>query len=195
MEIVHYPHPALRWKSSDVTRIDASLRETVGQMFELMYEAQGIGLAANQVALPLRLFIMNPTGDPNESESEFVFINPEITSRKGSVLGEEGCLSLPELYAEVRRADEITVEAYDLDGQGFELKIDDLPSRVIQHESDHLDGVLFIDRISESAEKELAPKVGEFETRFRQLQAAGEIPDDNRLRDELEAQVAALTQG
>lgn len=195
MEIVHYPHPALRWKSSDVTRIDAELRETVGQMFELMYEAQGIGLAANQVALPLRLFIMNPTGDPNEAESEFVFINPEITSRKGSVVGEEGCLSLPELYAEVRRADEITVEAYDLDGQGFELKIDDLPSRVIQHESDHLEGVLFIDRISESAEKELAPKIADFESRFRQQQFVGEIPDDENIRGQLKAQAAALTQG
>ncbi len=195
MEIVQYPHPALRWKSSDVTRIDASLRETVEQMFELMYEAKGIGLAANQVALPLRLFIINPTGEEQDKESELVFINPEITSRKGSVLGEEGCLSLPELYAEVRRADEITVEAYDLDGQGFEITLDDLPSRVIQHESDHLDGVLFIDRISESAERELAPKLADFETLFRRQQSSGDLPADEDIRGELEAQATSLTQG
>jgi len=195
MEVVQYPHPALRWKSSDVTRIDGSLRETVEQMFELMYEAKGIGLAANQVALPLRLFIMNPTGEQQDQESEIVFINPEITSRKGSVLGEEGCLSLPELYAEVRRADEITVEAYDLDGQGFEITLDDLPSRVIQHESDHLDGVLFIDKISESAERELAPQLADFETLFRRQQSSGDLPADEDIRGELEAQATSLTQG
>ena len=74
MEIVQYPHPALRWKSSDVKRIDASMRKTIEEMFELMYAAKGIGLAANQVALPLRLFIMNETGDSQEKDAEFVFI-------------------------------------------------------------------------------------------------------------------------
>ncbi len=195
MEIVHYPHPALRWKSSDVTRIDASLRETVSEMFELMYEAKGIGLAANQVALPLRLFIMNESGEPENEDAELVFINPEITNRKGSVLGEEGCLSLPELFAEVRRADEITVEAYDLDGQGFEIKLDGLEARVVQHELDHLDGVLFIDRISESAERELSPKLADFELQFRRQQSAGEVPADADICGELEAQAASLTQG
>ncbi|MCA9110521.1 MAG: peptide deformylase [Planctomycetaceae bacterium] len=195
MEIVQYPHPALRWKSSDVKRIDASMRKTIEEMFELMYAAKGIGLAANQVALPLRLFIMNETGDPQEKDAEFVFINPEITSRKGSALGEEGCLSLPELYAEVRRPNEITVEAFDLDGQGFEITLDDLPARVIQHELDHLDGVLFIDRISESAEKELAPKLADFEIRFRNLQSSGDVPTDEEIVANLEAQVTSLTQG
>ncbi|MCA9024915.1 MAG: peptide deformylase [Planctomycetaceae bacterium] len=195
MEIVQYPHPALRWKSSDVKRIDASMRKTIEEMFELMYAAKGIGLAANQVALPLRLFIMNETGDSQEKDAEFVFINPEITSRKGSALGEEGCLSLPELYAEVRRPNEITVEAFDLDGQGFEITLDDLPARVIQHELDHLDGVLFIDRISESAEKELAPKLADFEIRFRNLQSSGDVPTDEEIVANLEAQVTSLTQG
>ena len=195
MEIVQYPHPALRWKSSDVKRIDASMRKTIEEMFELMYAAKGIGLAANQVALPLRLFIMNETGDPQEKDAEFVFINPEITSRKGSALGEEGCLSLPELYAEVRRPNEITVEAFDLDGQGFEITLDDLPARVIQHELDHLDGVLFIDRISEDAEKELAPKLADFEMRFRKQQSCGDVPSDQEIVANLQAQVTSLTQG
>ncbi len=193
MQIVLYPHPSLRWKSRDVTRIDSQLRATVEQMFELMYEAKGIGLAANQVALPLRLFIMNPSGDPEQTDEEFVFINPEITSRKGSELGEEGCLSLPELYSDVRRADAITVEAYDLDGQGFEFTLDDLPARVVQHELDHLDGMLFIDRVSESAKKQLAPELDDLEVHFRHQQAAGEIASDESLQSELETMAVALT--
>ncbi len=194
MQIVLYPHPSLRWKSRDVTRIDSQLRATVEEMFALMYEAKGIGLAANQVALPLRLFIMNPSGDPDQTDEEFVFINPEITSRKGSELGEEGCLSLPELYADVRRAEAITVEAYDLNGQGFEFTLDELPARVVQHELDHLDGVLFIDRVSESAKKQLAPDLDSLEAHFRHQQAAGEIASDESLRSELETMAVALTQ-
>ncbi|MBX3437559.1 MAG: peptide deformylase [Planctomycetaceae bacterium] len=194
MQIVPYPHPSLRWKSSDVTRIDAELRSIVKSMFDLMYEAKGIGLAANQVALPLRLFVMNPTGDPAESDLELVFINPEITSRKGSALGEEGCLSLPDLYADVRRAEKIVVEAYDLEGQGFEISLDDLPARVVQHELDHVDGVLFIDRVSESAQRAMAPKLADFDAEFRREQSAGHIASDDQLRAELQAEAIRLTQ-
>lgn len=186
MHIVHFPHPALRWKSTDVTCIDDRLRDLVRQMFDLMYEAKGIGLAANQVALPLRLFIMNPSGDREDAESEMVFINPEIVSRKGSELGEEGCLSLPEVYSDVRRAKEIVVEAYDLDGNGFELTVDELPSRVIQHETDHLDGVMFTDRVSESAQKELAQVLADFEAVFRRDQFEGKYPSDEEIRKQLE---------
>lgn len=195
MQIVHYPHPSLRWKSSDVTRIDSELRAVVAEMFELMYAAQGIGLAANQVGLPLRLFIMNPSGDPEQKDSEFVFINPEITSRKGSEVGEEGCLSLPELYGDVRRADSIVVEAFDLDGQSFEMDVDELPARVVQHESDHLDGVLFIDRLSESMQKEFAPKLSDFDAHFRRQQEAGKIPSDEELLADLKSKVAHWTRG
>ena len=104
LKIVYHPHPALRWKSKDVTRIDAQLKDWVGQMFELMYQARGIGLAANQVALPYRLFVVNPTGDPDEPDKEQVFINPQIVKRNGSEDSEEGCLSLPEIYGPVTRA-------------------------------------------------------------------------------------------
>ena len=89
LEIVNYPHPALRWKSREVTKIDAELREMVEQMFDLMYAARGIGLAANQVALPYRLFVTNPTGKPEEKDQEMVFINPQISRRKGSEEDEE----------------------------------------------------------------------------------------------------------
>lgn len=185
MEIVHYPHPALRWKSKPVREIDSRLRETIAQMFELMYAARGIGLAANQVALPYQVFIMNPTGDPEQKDQECVFINPEIVHRKGSVEGEEGCLSLPELYGQVRRANEIVVEAFDLDGNGFEMRLDELPSRIVQHECDHLRGILFVDRMTESGRREIQPKLADFETLFRRLQDAGSVPADRDIERRL----------
>ncbi len=185
MQVVLYPHPALRWKSKPVTRIDAELRTTVRQMFELMYRHKGIGLAANQVALPYRLFVVNITGDPAEKDEEHVFINPEITQRKGSAESEEGCLSLPELYGPVRRAEEIVVDAFDLDGRGFEMTLDDLPARVIQHETDHLDGVLFTDRMSDAARRELEPRITDFESLFRRQQGSGEFPPDEEIRKQL----------
>lgn len=185
MEIVHYPHPALRWKSKPVSEINAKLRSIVQEMFELMYEAKGIGLAANQVALPFRLFIINPSGDPDQAGEELVFVNPVITSRKGSVEGEEGCLSLPELYGQVRRAEEIEVEAYDLKGREFTLSLNEMPSRVVQHETDHLDGVLFPDRMTDTARRELAPELEEFEAIHRRRQEAGLCPPDEVLKARL----------
>ena len=185
MQVVHYPHPALRWKSQPVREINAQLRNTVQEMFDLMYESRGIGLAANQVALPYRVFVANPTGDPEEKDQEQVFINPEIVRRNGSEEGEEGCLSLPELYGPVRRAEQIVVVAFDLKGREFEMKLDDLPGRVVQHEIDHLDGVLFIDRMSEAKQREVQPRLAEFEAVFRRAQETGEVPSDEELKRQM----------
>jgi peptide deformylase len=182
MEIVRYPHPSLRWKSKPIIRIDSELKRTVRAMFELMYASKGIGLAANQVGLPYRLFIVNPSGDAAISDEEFVLLNPEIVRRKGSVEGEEGCLSLPELYGQVRRAEEVVVNAFDLDGQEFELTLTELPARVVQHENDHLDGVLFIDRISEATRRELEPRLADFESHFRRQQESGVYPSDEEIK-------------
>jgi peptide deformylase len=186
MQIVHHPHPALRFKSVEVTRIDDVLRAAVREMFELMYAAKGIGLAANQVGLPLRFFVTNLTGDAEQRDDEHVFINPVITNRRGSAVGEEGCLSLPTLYADVRRAEEITVEAFDLDGQGFRTRLDELAARVVQHETDHLDGVLFVDRLTESSRDELGLKLAELETEYRRAQREGQVPAEDIIRRELE---------
>jgi peptide deformylase len=186
MQILHYPHPALRWKSTLVTRIDQELRDTVREMFDLMYASEGIGLAANQVGLPYRVFILNLTADRSEQDEEHVFINPEIIRRKGSQEAEEGCLSFPKLYHPVKRFEQIVVEAFDLDGNGFELTIDELGSRAIQHETDHLDGVLFIDRLTDAGKREVAPVVADFESVYRQQQQAGVIPADDALRAERE---------
>jgi peptide deformylase len=130
------------------------------------------------VALPLRVFVVNPSGDPGETDEEFVFINPEIVRRKGSEEGEEGCLSMPELFGLVRRAEQIVVNAFDLEGQEFEMQLSDLPGRVVQHETDHLDGVLFIDRLTEAGRRQAEPRLAEFEAAYRQRQSAGEIPPD-----------------
>ena len=185
LQIVYYPHPALRWKSKDVTRIDTQLKRWVGEMFELMYQAKGIGLAANQVALPYRLFVINPTGDPEQPECERVFINPAITRRNGSEEAEEGCLSLPEVYGPITRAERIVVEAFDLDGQEFRLELTGMDARVVQHENDHLDGIIFTERVSEGTLTELQPLLDDLSLQFTEQQACGEIGDQGNLKNAL----------
>lgn len=185
MEVVLYPHPALRWKSRPIQEIDATLRKAVAEMFELMYAHNGIGLAANQVDLPWRVFILNLTGDKDAREEELIFINPEILKRKGTTEGEEGCLSFPGMYGDVKRAAEIVVEAFDLSGNVFEYHLTELGSRAVQHETDHLDGVLFIDRMAESIRETCRPKIAEFETQYRQRQAEGLLAADEDLKRRL----------
>jgi peptide deformylase len=186
LQIVHYPHPALRWESKPVLRINEELRGIVQEMFELMYAAEGIGLAANQVGLPYRVFVLNLTGDPGEKNEEIVLINPEITKRKGTTEGDEGCLSFPKLYRPVRRAEEVSVEFFDLDGKGHEIVgAVDLLARAVQHELDHLDGVLFVDRVADGVKKEIAGTLQDFENLYRRKQELGEIPPDQALVQQL----------
>ena len=185
LKIVYHPHPALRWKSKDVTRIDAQLKRWVERMFELMYEARGIGLAANQVALPYRLFVVNPSGDSEDRDLEQVFINPQIIKRNGSYDAEEGCLSLPEIYGPVTRAERITVEAFDLDGTEFAMDLTGLPARVVQHENDHLDGVMFTDRLSETVLHDLQPLLDDLAGQMKRYQSEGVIAPDDELIAEL----------
>jgi peptide deformylase len=157
-------------------------------MLELMYESKGLGLAANQVALPYRLFVMNPTADPEQKEHELVLINPVILERRGSVEGEEGCLSFPGLYQKVRRARTIKVQAYYLDGKAVEIvPTESLTSRVIQHEIDHLDGVLFIDKMGALAKFASRGALQDFEKEYRRAQERGEIPPDAQIKEELTA--------
>ena len=188
LEIVPHPHPALRWKSKEITKIDAELRVMVEQMFDLMYAARGIGLAANQVALPYRLFVINPSGDREDKEQEMVFINPQISRRNGSEEDEEGCLSLPEIYGPVTRATRIVVDAFDLNGQQFEVELEDLDARVVQHEYDHIEGVMFTDRVAAAHMPKLQPLISDLEMVFRNRQKEGTVPSD----DELKAQLMAL---
>lgn len=186
LKIVKFPHPALRYASKPVLKIDETLRSQVREMLDLMYEARGIGLAANQVAIPRRFFVLNLTADPDQKDQEQVFINPVIVKRHAQVEEEEGCLSFPGLYAKVRRARKVRVQAYNLAGEPIELDIDDLFGRAVQHETDHLDGRLFVDLLDPDVRANLAPKIREFEQQFRQAQAAGETPPDEELARRLD---------
>jgi peptide deformylase len=177
----------LRYKSQPVCEINAALRQTVREMFELMYAAQGIGLASNQVGIPQRFFILNLTADPAEKNEELVFVNPEIIKRKGTTEGEEGCLSFPGLYGPVKRSEIVIIEAFDLQGQPFELTLDELAARAVQHETDHLDGVLFIDRMTDVARRTVEPIVADYEARFRRKQGEGVYPSDDEIRRKLAA--------
>jgi peptide deformylase len=187
LQIVKYPHPALRYASRAVTEIDDSLRTTVREMFELMYTAEGIGLAANQVALPFRFFILNLSADREQKDKEQVFINPEIIKRHSSTEDEEGCLSLPGLYAKVRRAKKIRVRAYDLEGNLVEHEAEELFSRAIQHEADHLEGKLFIDYLDPLVKRSAADKLRAFELDYRKSQSEGAIAADDELQKLLDA--------
>jgi peptide deformylase len=176
MKIVFYPHPALRVQAKPLTAIDQKVHEHARQMLELMYEARGLGLAAPQVALDYRMLVMNLTGDPQQPEQEGVFINPVILERKGSVEDEEGCLSLPKVYAKVRRAKTVKVQAYNLKGELVEQTVSDLAARCWQHEIDHLDGILFIDKLGPIGRLAVRSQLKAFERQYKKEQEGGESP-------------------
>ena len=188
MKIVHYPHPALRHPAKPVSSIDKTLHLQIGEMMGLMYDAKGLGLAAPQVALPFQLLLMNITGDPAKPECEEVFLNPVIVERRGIVDDEEGCLSFPGLYQKIRRAKTIKIQAYNIKGQPVERIVSDLEARAWQHEIDHLNGILFIDKMGPIARLTSRSSVKTFEREFRQAQEKGEIPPDI----EIEKLLAAL---
>lgn len=186
LRIVPFPHPSLRYEARPVTRIDERIRASVREMFNLMYEAKGIGLAATQVGIPLRFFILNLTADPQKPEEEKVFINPDIVKRHSSAEAEEGCLSFPGLYAKVRRAKKVKVRAYDLNANEVEVDADELFGRAILHETDHLDGKLFVDYLGPKLEPAVATKIKAIEDAFRQAQTTGEYPPDDEIRRQLD---------
>jgi peptide deformylase len=181
VRIVKYPHPTLRHKSKPLRKVDRELMTIVRQMFDLMYEHRGVGLAANQVDLPYRLFILNPDSDESGRDGELVFINPVITHRKGMVEQEEGCLSFPEIYAPVRRPEKITITAYNLAGEEVTYHLDGLLARAAQHESDHLDGVVFIDHLTPANRLKVKEALADLEREFQGDRQRGLIPTDERL--------------
>jgi len=180
LSIVHYPHPTLRHRSRPIVRVDAKLREMAAEMLDLMYDTEGVGLAANQVDLPIRLFVANASGVRGEGE-EWVVINPVIDRPKGSESGQEGCLSAPGLYAQVKRPKTVRLQGYDLKGNEIKVDLDGFLSRIVQHEVDHLDGVMFFDRIGEAGLRDLESGLAEFQTTFDSLRNTGSIPDQAEL--------------
>jgi peptide deformylase len=190
MKIVKYPHPALRYVSRPLTAIDEKVRTQAAKMLDLMYEARGLGLAANQVALPYQLIVLNLPNNDREGEVDRVFINPEILERKGTLEDEEGCLSFPDLYAKVRRAKTIKARAYNLKGEPLEVTVSDLTARLWQHEVDHLNGILFIDKMGPIAKLACRGAVKDFEREFHRAQERGEIPPETEIKQLLDALAA-----
>jgi len=146
-EIVKYPDPVLARRGETITVFDDKLKTLVEEMFESMYAAQGIGLAAPQIGLSQRLTVIDVSFKKNPDD-KIVLINPEIISREGEQYEEEGCISLPDIREKVKRAAKVKVRAQNVTGEWFEVEGEELLSRAFQHEIDHLDGVLFIDRLS-----------------------------------------------
>jgi peptide deformylase len=149
-EIRTYPDPVLRTKTARVDTIDSSLDKLIDDMVATMHAAPGVGLAANQVGVSLQLAVIDLSSRENEEQRHplLVIINPEILSMEGSVTEEEGCLSIPDYAEKVKRAARVKVRAQDRTGKTFEIEGEGLLAKALQHEIDHLNGILFVDRLS-----------------------------------------------
>lgn len=149
LRIVFYPDPVLRESCRPVEAFDAQLAALAERMGFLFHEAAGVGLAAPQVGVAVRMFVCNPTGEPEDTR---VWVNPELSDLEGSVEADEGCLSIPGVTVPKRRAERAVIQGFDLTGQPVRAEGTDLLARIWQHEIDHLNGVLVVDGMSEAAE-------------------------------------------
>ncbi len=164
LEIVKYPSPILTAATTDLQEITGETVTLATNMFEAMYRAKGLGLAAPQVGSDLRITVINLS---NKEEDEQVLINPYIIAQEDQELGEEGCLSFPGILVKIPRAKWVKVRAYNLDGNEFDIEGEGLAARALQHEIDHLDGVLFLSKFSPTQRIGAGQKLKEFEREFR----------------------------
>ncbi|MCS7016057.1 MAG: peptide deformylase [Gemmatales bacterium] len=196
MEIVHYPHPALRFPACPVRRVDENIRQLVHEMTRLLLEHHGLGLAAPQVGYPYQIFLMRPDRAQEDPGNIQVIVNPVLSEFRGSAEEDEGCLSFPGLYQKIRRAKTVHLRAFDLEGREIARTLSGLEARVAQHETDHLHGILFIDRMTEAARLASRDALDDLTRRYRDAQRRGKIPRDEviieRLK-ELVSQQGAVT--
>mgnify|MGYP001233094107 FL=1 len=155
LDILKYPDKRLRTIAKPVVSVDETIKQQVKDMFETMYEAPGIGLAATQVNFHQRIIVIDVSDQCNEP---ICLINPEVIEKSGEIQWEEGCLSVPDYYENVIRANDIKVQALNQHGETFELEASEMLSVCIQHEIDHLDGILFVDHLSKLKQKRLKKK-------------------------------------
>ena len=155
LDILKYPDKRLRTIAKPVVSVDETIKQQVKDMFETMYEAPGIGLAATQVNFHQRIIVIDVSDQCNEP---ICLINPEVIEKSGEIQWEEGCLSVPDYYENVIRANDIAVQALNQNGETFELEASEMLSVCIQHEIDHLDGILFVDHLSKLKQKRLKKK-------------------------------------
>lgn len=169
MDVVLYPDPRLRAKNAPVEVFDAALAATARAMFEAMYRTEGVGLAAPQVGINRRLLVYNPAGSADEPDQEMVLCNPRIAWKsRVTEPGREGCLSFPGIHGEIERPIGVKIEAQGLDGAPLTLELEDWDARIFLHEFDHLDGVLFIDRMTPADKTRNAPALEELVGRYRE---------------------------
>jgi peptide deformylase len=147
LDIVKYGDPILTKRAEEITEFDEKLHRLVDDMFETMYGAPGVGLAAPQVGILKRLFVMDCSGGKSK-KAKIAFINPVIDVEEGEQVGDEGCLSFPGIFVEVKRPQRVVVRAQDIDGRPFSLDVMELEARCVSHETDHLDGEVFINYLS-----------------------------------------------
>jgi peptide deformylase len=170
LTILEYPDPRLRTVAAPVTRFDAALKQQIADMFETMYAAPGIGLAASQVDWHHQLIVIDVSEEHNERR---VFINPAILSKEGKATGQEGCLSVPGIFDDVARAERVRVRYQDAEGAAHEEELDGLLGVCLQHEMDHLNGKLFVDYLSDMKRQRIRKKL-EKERKERAAGAGGE---------------------
>jgi peptide deformylase len=156
LDILHFPDTRLRNVAKPVAQVDDSVRKLIDDMFETMYQAPGIGLAAIQVNQPRRVIVVDISEERNQP---LALVNPEILDRQGEEEMDEGCLSVPGVYEKVQRAERVRVRALDRDGKSFEMEVDGLLAVCIQHEIDHLDGKLFVDYLSNLKRQRIRKKL------------------------------------
>ena len=167
VSIISYPDPRLKKVSAPITAVDAAVRELAQQMFELMRQEKGVGLAAPQVAKNIRMFVMNATGNP---EDDRVYVNPELSEAEGEEEGEEGCLSIPELRVKIFRSRKLRIQAKDLEGKPIDESAEGYVARIWQHETDHLNGILLTDRMGPVAKIANRALLKELEERYKKQQ-------------------------
>jgi peptide deformylase len=164
LKIIYYPDPRLRKVSEPVTRFDENLARLASRMFELMREEQGVGLAAPQVGINLRMFVMNHDGKP---ENDRIIVNPQLLDAEGNETSEEGCLSLPDIRAQIDRAAKLVLRAQDVTGRPIEEKAEGFIARIWQHETDHLNGILLLDRMGFTAKMGVRKKIRQLEEDYQ----------------------------
>ncbi|XP_015959617.1 peptide deformylase 1B, chloroplastic/mitochondrial isoform X2 [Arachis duranensis] len=174
LKIVQYPDPKLRAKNKRIVSFDDNLKSLAREMFDVMYNihfhrTDGIGLSAPQVGINVQLMVFNPVGEPGEGE-EIVLVNPRVSkySKKLSIFN-EGCLSFPGIYADVKRPESVKIDARDVNGNRFSFSLDGLPARVFQHEFDHLQGILFFERMTEEVLGNIREQLQALEMKYEQL--------------------------
>ncbi|KAL1314788.1 hypothetical protein AAHE18_16G215100 [Arachis hypogaea] len=183
LKIVEYPDPKLRAKNKRIVSFDDNLKSLAREMFDVMYKTNGIGLSAPQVGIDVQLMVFNPVGESGEGE-EIVLVNPRVSkySKKLSILN-EGCLSFPGIYADVKRPESVKIDARDVNGNRFSFSLDGLPARVFQHEFDHLQGILFFERMTEEVLGNIREQLQALEMKYEQLTG---VPSPEKIQNRRE---------